>query len=233
MSKKRMGRTGGIKVSTTPDGATLQQTDRRFSGQKDRDERRIAKAMSAAVNRHLPFNERFRALVQNSENDIDFSSTVNGRRHFIELMEHAPLTGPYPQGAQRRETYLEATWIADKAETKGKRQGPGLQRTLFVYATHETFVLSETAKAVTAAMLSKRSHGYKSIWYGHYLGDETFITFQLFPRSDLETIDPEDFRNHFWIAADSSQARLFADENGQTGVELYFEPDARPAPQRE
>jgi hypothetical protein len=87
---------------------------------------------------------QMRELVQNAEDDFDFSVTLPDGPAYLELMEAAPLQGPYKRAPARYKPYEYASKVlAQIGEKAASYPRAGVHRIyLLVYVTHFAFILS-------------------------------------------------------------------------------------------
>jgi hypothetical protein len=148
---KPTGITGQIKLTVGGDGsgsAEFQQLP--FPADKSESEKLIAQGFVAAI-ATLPASQgqalKITDLVQNGENDFDFSLNVEGVPSYLELVEAAPLKGPYEKAPGQYSVYVFAEQVlANIGGKASKYSGGNIGKPLYllVYVTHWTFIFSDS-----------------------------------------------------------------------------------------
>src|SRR5690242_9724999 len=83
--------------------------------------------------------------IQNGENDFDMTVSTPAGPAYLELMEIAPLKGPYEQASPQMRPYELGAGVLSGIVTKSGHYGSAIGRDLYLllYSTHWTFALDE------------------------------------------------------------------------------------------
>ncbi len=105
---------------------------------------------------------------QNPTDDFDFCLDGDGSCRYLELMEVAPLDGPYASAAGSYRPYEMAREIVDNIHKKSERYA-GVARcekiSLLLYLTHWAFVPNGTTIALMQYGCSEEPHSFEAIYY--------------------------------------------------------------------
>jgi hypothetical protein len=151
MARKPTGITGPVRLTAGPAGSgTVEFQQLQFPADKAATEKMVAEGFVSAIGA-MPANSgqalKITDLVQNGENDFDFSLTIEGVASYLELVEAAPLTGPYEKAPDKYSVYDFAQQVLAKIGDKAARYpkgGGGKPLYLLVYVTHWAFLFSDS-----------------------------------------------------------------------------------------
>jgi hypothetical protein len=173
-------------------------------------ERTVVERFIASMNRRLAKNgEQFFLSDprQNAENDFDFTVTSPKGDAFLELMEIAPLMGPYDKAPPRYNVHEFAESIFRGILEKSQRYPERMEKELFLlcYVTHWTFILSRSAIACLRYWCARTPLAFRAVFSFQPLDDEDGEPTWLFPvpPNMLGDFDPEMIRNSTCLNLDS------------------------------
>lgn len=207
---KPSGVSGFFQVKVNQQGqisGTFQQTP--YSAEKAEVELQMVIAFIASMNKHLaPSGEAFFLSdpMQNQESDFDFTvDSRNGPAH-LELMEIAPLKGPYATAPSSYKPYELARTVLDGVMEKSNRYIGNQGRHLFLllYATHWSFVPSASTLACLRYWCARRQHAFRAIFAFHLLDPNEGVPGWIFPYPPdlLGVFDPEAIRDDVCLNLD-------------------------------
>lgn len=145
---KPTGINGPLKIGVDADGqGSVEFQQVAFPTDKAEIERLIASAFVQCIAQMPgPGGARLQMsdLVQNTEDDFDFSVTLPDGPAYLELMEAAPLQGPYEKAPAQYKPYEYASKVLVRiGEKASSYPRAGVHRIyLLVYVTHFAFILS-------------------------------------------------------------------------------------------
>ena len=213
---KPTGVSGSFRVHVDADGdvsGSFEQIP--FSAAKAVVEQQMAERFFASMNKHLAQSgDRFLLSEpqSNTENDFDFTvASPNGRAYF-ELMEVAPLHGPYEQAPSTYRPYKFAKAILSRILEKSRRYPKSTGRDLFLllYVTHWSFVLSDSTIACLRYWLTVQPTVFRAIFSYQPLDADEGAPHWLFPIPPelIGAFNPEQIRDSICINLDPRNAQV-------------------------
>lgn len=168
--KKPQGRSGPIRMS----GAASKWAVIDFPDEKAARELMIAEMFVRAANQFImlespeqPPYPPFSNLIQNEENDLDFTITTSYGLKRMDLVEFAPLDkhGPHFKDAPRQlDQATKADLLLELVRRKSVRQG-GPDRLLLIYVTEQGFWVDPIAIEIMRRDLDRKSPRFERIYY--------------------------------------------------------------------
>lgn len=178
-------------------------------------EKRIVDRFLASANKRLaPNGDRFLFSdpEKNPENDFDFTVMSANGPAYLELMEVAPLSGPYSDAPASYKPYEFGKAILSGIMKKSTRYPKNLDRELFllVYVTHWTFALSENVIACLRYWLGVQPTVFHAIFSYEPLDAEEGVPRWLSPSSPelLGSFDPEKIRDNICLNLDPRKGKI-------------------------
>jgi hypothetical protein len=207
---KPVGTNGPFVVQVNPDGTvTGSFMPITMPGTKVEIEQCVADRFIASMDQHLAqAGERFFLSdpVASKENDFDFTVQSPRGDAFLELMEIAPLQGPYDTAPARYEVYGFARAIFQGILTKSERYPKQMTNDLFllVYVTHWAFALGEPVIACLRYWCARTPLVFRAVFSFQSLDETEGTPGWLFPvPPDLVgSFDPEKVRGATWLNLD-------------------------------
>jgi hypothetical protein len=148
----------------------------------------------------------------NAENDFDFTVTSPNGPAYLELMEIAPLCGPYEKAPHTYTPYEFGKVILTSILEKSGRYSRNAGRDLFLllYVTHWSFTLSNSTIACLRYWLRAQPTLFRAIFSYQPLDSDEGASRWLFPIPPefVSDFDPEDIRENICINFDPRNARL-------------------------
>src|SRR5262249_33236914 len=164
-------------------------------------ERCIADRFIASMNQYpAQAGERFFLSnpVTNQENDFDFTVQSSRGDAFLELMEIAPLRGPYDTAPPRYDVYGFARALFGGILSKSERYPKRMTNELFllVYVTHWAFTLGEPVIGCLRYWCAKTPLAYRAVFSFQSLDEKEGTPQWIFPVPPdlLGNFDPEKVR---------------------------------------
>lgn len=181
-----------------------------YSRQKAEVERQMAAGFIESMNKHLAANGESFFLSeprQNVENDYDFTVSSYGRPADLELMEIAPLKGPYEAAPHSYRPYEFAKAILSGITAKSghySRASSPRELFLLLYVTHWSFLPSESALACLRYWCAREPHVFSAIFVFHFLDSIEGVPSWIFPYPTdlLVAFDPEGIRENVCVNLD-------------------------------
>ncbi len=141
-------------------------------------------------------------LVPNQTDDFDFTVTTSDGPLYIELLEIAPLCGPYEGASGMYDMYERARWVHGEVIKKSRRYQGATDRPIYLlsYTTHWAFVLSDTVIAAISTLFDREPPIFVSVFHLIHVDPKALSLTRLYPASDRATrIDPELLRDRVAI----------------------------------
>jgi len=166
---KPTGDIGIFRVKVNPDNTVAGEFEKvSFSKTKAEIERQIVDRFINSMNsfsREEPF--LLSNPQSNDENDFDFTVNFQGRKTFLELMEIAPLNGPYDKAPSMYKPFDFANAIFQGILKKAKHYPRKMTSELFLllYVTHWTFILSDITKFCLRYWCSHEKMPFNAIFF--------------------------------------------------------------------
>lgn len=186
-----------------------------FSEEKTAVEERIVDRFLASTNKHLASSgDRFifSDPKGNPEADFDFTVTSANGPAYLELMEIAPLSGPYSDAPASYKPYEFGKAILSGIMKKSARYPKKLDRDLFLltYVTHWTFALSESVIACLRYWLGIQPTVFRAIFSYEPLDAEEGVPRWLSPVPPelLGSFDPERIRDNICLNLDPRKGQV-------------------------
>lgn len=213
---KPTGISGFFRVQVVSDGRVsggFEQTH--FSEDKALVEERIVDRFLASMNKHLASSgDRFIYAdpKRNPEADFDFTVSAPNGPAYLELMEIAPLAGPYAEAPPSYKPYEFGKAILSGILEKSARYPRNMRRTLLLltYVTHWTFALSQSTVACLRYWLRTQPTVFRAIFSYEPLDAEEGVPRWLFPVPPelLGSFDPEQIRDNVCLNLDSRKGQV-------------------------
>lgn len=192
-----------------------------FSPDKPAAEKQIAEYFFGSMNKHLaPSELKFclSDLKQNPENRLDFTVSSPNGPAYLELMEIAPLKGPYDTAPGSYNPYLFAKAILSGIFQKSDHYStkkPGLDLYLLLYVTHWAFTLSGSTMACLRYWLKAKPSVFRAVFFYQPLEAHEGAPYWLFPVPPelIGTFDPEQIRDSVVINMNPQSMKIHK-ENG-------------------
>jgi hypothetical protein len=171
-------------------------------------ELQIAERFIASMNRRAVRGTQFilSKPCPNGEDDFDLTVLTPRGHAYLELMEIAPLRGPYSSATGRYNPYDFARTIFTGVQAKSSRysQGPGRNIYLLLYVTHWAFALSESVVWCLRSWISASPPVFSAVFLYHPLDGAYGIPYCLgpFPPEELPAFDPQQIRDGLVINLD-------------------------------
>lgn len=195
-----------------------------FSKEKATVESEMVRAFFSSMNNRLSkTGEKFFLSdpKSNEENDFDFTVASPRGPAYLELMEIAPLQGPYEKAPASYKPYEFAKPIFEGILEKSRRYPADMGRDLFLllYVTHWTFALSDTVVACLRYWLLKQPTVFRAIFSYQPLDRQAGIPHWLFPVPSelIGLFDPEDIRENVCFNVDLRNAELKRERENSAG----------------
>ena len=189
-----------------------------FSATKAAVEQQMAERFIASMNEHLAKSgDRFflSELQSNTENDFDFTVASPNGPAYLELMEVAPLRGPYKQAPATYRPYEFAGVILTGILEKSNRYPNSTGRDIFLllYVTHWSFILSDTTIACLRYWLRAQPTAFRAIFSYEPLDADEGVPHWLFPIPPrlIGAFDPEQIRENVCTNLDLRDAKVAYD----------------------
>jgi hypothetical protein len=216
---KPTGTLGPIQISSNSDGSISASFSKiPFPTQKAEVERIIVDRFFASVNKQVcPTGDRlvFSEAKQNEENDFDFNFRTPKGPAYLELMEIAPLKGPYDSVPTSYKSYDFARTVFDRLFEKSSHytKEAGKDLYLLLYVTHWAFALTPPAMACVRYWCARPALVFGAVFYFRPLGDEQGVADFLFPvpAEALGNFDPEFIRGADSILFDPRKGTVGGD----------------------
>jgi hypothetical protein len=211
--KKPVGRSGANHIAFTGPGAKFCSESFELTGDKARDEVTIVRAfLMQGEQVGLPKIDSAH-VVQNAENDWDFTLKAPGGDIILELVEIAPksLMSRGYQGAPPEHDvwpYCEAVFANIHAKSNKYQVPKGKSLELLVYVSHWTFYPSPDCVELLKFWCATKAHKFDRIYLHWYAGSEG-LSKRLFPPSDnvsVATFNPELVRRSCFLNLDPKSA---------------------------
>jgi hypothetical protein len=142
----------------------------------------------------------------NAENDFDFTVASPDGSAYLELMEIAPLSGPYDQAPSRYKAYDFAKTILEGILQKSQHYDQKITRHLFLllYVTHWAFILSDLTIACLQYWCDKKPTAFRAIFSYSLLDKQEGVPKWIspIPPQALGSFDPEQFKDNECIILD-------------------------------
>ena len=174
-----------------------------FSKEKTELEKHMAERFIASMNKYLETtgDRFFLADPQlNPQDDFDFTVTSPNGPAYLELMEIAPLTGPYEQAPTEYKPYDFSEAILSGILKKSSRYPKSLGRDIYLllYVTHWSFALSDIAIACLRYWLRVQSTVFRAVFTYEPIDAEEGAPHWLFPVPPelIGSFDPEQVREN-------------------------------------
>jgi hypothetical protein len=174
-----------------------------FSEEKAAVEVQMVDRFIASMNIHLgKSGDRFflENPSSNRENDFDFTVSTPHGPAYLELMEIAPLAGPYGEAPSIYKSYDLATTILSGVLEKSNRYPKDAGRPLFLllYVTHWAFALSDMTIACLRSWLKAQPTIFRAIFTYEPIDENEGEPHWLFPMPPelIGSFDPEQFRDN-------------------------------------
>lgn len=180
-----------------------------YSPTKSEVERSIATNFIASANKELVKSSEsfiFWNPTQNEENDFDFTVETSRGPAYLELMEVAPLAGPYESASARYKPYDLASAVLKGIKEKSAHYPKTMERDLFLllYVTHWAFDLSNLTAACLRYWAARTDHVFRAIFSyepdDEHEGRSSFIF--PYPLDMLGAFDPEQVRDSECLSLD-------------------------------
>jgi hypothetical protein len=206
--KKPQGRTGAIKLSDAgPEWGVID-----FPSEKRRRELMIAEMFVRGANQLImhespeqPRYPPFSGLVQNDENDLDFTITTSLGVKLMDLAEFAPLDrhGPQFKDAPRQlDQATKSDLLLEIVRRKSAHQG-GLNRLLLIYATEYGFKVDLITIEIMRKGLNREPPQFDRVYYISVHNTVDGSVWEIFPGTPHHTLgewseqDLRRLRTHF------------------------------------
>lgn len=181
---KPQGRSGPIVFS----GEAAQWRITHFPQHKDDRENFIARLFVQVAERRIrkesvPSFKPFTGLLQNSENDLDFSIQTADGPKLLELAEFAPLQtfGPtFASAPTQLATSEKVEQALELIRAKSGHQG-GKNRLLLLYATERAFELDMIAIELLRRVLAEEAPRFDRVYFIQPVGPDVGIATEVFP----------------------------------------------------
>jgi len=211
---KLTGISGHFRVSAQADGKLLGSfVQLPFSPGKAAIERQMAENFIASINALMIRDGGERFMLKNpratAENDFDFQLDPPSGTAALELMEIAPLTGPYAAAPASYRPYELARSILTAVHAKSRHyastRGPDIY--LLLYLTHWTFTLSLSTVRCLQYWLQRERTVFSAIFAYQPLDAHSGVPHWLFPIPPeiLGTFTPDDVARNSVINVDPSR----------------------------
>lgn len=215
---------GPVKLAVTPDeigAAEFQQLQ--FPKEKQQTEAMVASGFVACIET-LPGPDgqllKMSNLVQNDENDLDFSVTVNGVASYLELVEAAPLNGPYEKAPSQYTVGAFAQQVLASIGDKAARYSgsrPGKPLYLLVYVTHWAFIFSDSVIQCLRYWLGMLPSPFTAIFLYKPVTPSDGASCWLYPAEPRAGSHPDQVINSLVTNSDPRSMRdLWNNEGGST-----------------
>ena len=213
---KPTGVSGSFRVHLGEDGqisGSFEQIP--FSDAKAAVEKQMVERFIASMDKHLAeIGDQF--LLSNPkcnpEDDFDFTVTSPQGLAYLELMEVAPLKGPYDQAPVNYKPYEFAKVILSGVLKKSEHYPKTIEQELFLllYVTHWSFTLSDTTIACLRYWLKAQPTVFRAIFWYEPLDAEEGTPGWLYPVPPelLGTFDPKQVRENLCINLDPRKMKL-------------------------
>lgn len=196
---KPTGTLGHFTVQNGPDGkVTGSFVTINLPKSKIEIERLTVDRFLSSMNLHLAQSgERFFLSnpVANEENDFDFTVQSTNGKAFLELMEIAPLHGPYDEAPNLLNIYDFSQVIFEGILHKSQRYPNNMTSDLFllVYVTHWTFTLSDEVISCLRYWCARTNLVFRAVFSFQSFNDDSGTPNWIFPVPPdlLADFDPE------------------------------------------
>ena len=189
-----------------------------FSSEKSEVERQVVVNFIASMNKHLAKSgDSFICWnpTQNEENDFDFTVDTHRGPAYLELMEVAPLSGPYEKAPASYKSFEFASVILEGIKRKSERYPKRMGQDLFLllYVTHWAFDISDLTAACLRYWTARTTHVFGAIFsyqpFDANQGAPGWI--YPFPPELLGTFDPEQVRDSVCLTLDPREGRVVSE----------------------
>jgi len=207
---KPSGISGCCRVQVDSDGrvyGTFEQVP--FASEKAELEAQMVSRFILSMNKGLASTGETFILAnpkQNDENHFDFTVDSPRGPSYLELMEIAPLRGPYEMVPSNYKPYDFARVILEGVRSKSGRYGTSHNRDLFLllYVTHWAFALSDTTLACLRYWCARQQLGFRAIFSYQPLDEDEGVPGWIYPYPPdlLGSFDPETVRDNVCINLD-------------------------------
>ncbi len=186
-----------------------------YSDDKAAIEKQMAGQFIASMNKHFEKNGSRFFLSDpqtNTENDFDLTVSSPNGPAYMELMEIAPLTGPYDQAPANYKPYDFGKAILEGILWKSNRYPKSLRRDLFLllYVTHWSFTLSDTTIACLRYWLRRQPLTFRAVFTYQPLDAAEGVSHYLYPVRPklLDTFEPEKIRDNICLNINPQNFRV-------------------------
>lgn len=189
-----------------------------FSPEKADIEKQMTVSFLAAMNKYCASPDETFPLSnpkQNQENDLDFSIESPNGPAYLELMEIAPLKGPYKTAPPSYRPYDFAKAVLGGIHAKSRHyvgiQGRDLY--LLLYVTHWAFTPSDSVLNCLRYWLARETHVFRGVFMFYMLDSLEGAPYFLFPfpPDPLASFDPEAIRDNVCLNLDPQKFELRTD----------------------
>jgi hypothetical protein len=157
---------------------------------------------------------------KNAEDGYDFTVASPKGDAILELMEIAPLEGPYDQAPPRYTVYDFAQCILQGILRKSSHYSSksDQERFLLLYVTHWTFILSKSVQDCLRYWCAQTPPLFSAVFLFQPLEDQDGEPSWLFPYppEKLGNFDPEQFRNTTCLNLDLGKLELLDGRDERT-----------------
>lgn len=137
------------------------------------------------------------AIVPNPTDDLDFTIDTDKGRFYIELLEIAPLAGPYSADKGQYDQYDRILWIRDRIMEKSNKY-KGATRTpiiLLTYVTHWGFFVLPDTLAALRVLIEKEITCFHSVFNLEHANQQNVQVECIYPAPPNATrVEPETLR---------------------------------------
>jgi hypothetical protein len=180
-----------------------------YSTEKAEIERQMIVSFISSMNKNLATSGEEFFLSnpkQNQENNIDFTVDSPNGLAYLELMEIAPLKGPYTTAPSIYKPYefAKAVLAGIKKKSDHYARTHGRDIFLLLYVTHWSFIPSSSTLACLRYWLARESHRFRAVFSFYLLDPSEGVPQWIFPYPPdlLCSFDPEVIRDDVCLNLD-------------------------------
>lgn len=214
---KPTGTSGFFRAQVRPNGDLVGSFEKiAFSEEKTAIELQTTERFIASMNMHRG-KTRDRFFLENPssnrENDFDLTVSTPDGPAYLELMEIAPLAGPYGQAPSKHKPYDLAKTILSRVLEKSNCYPKETGRPIFLllYITHWAFALSDTTIKCLRYWLKAQPTLFRAIFTYSPIDEKEGESRWLFPVPPelIGSFDPEHFRDNVCLNLNPQEWQVY------------------------